>query len=429
MRGFVLAGALLAGCGASATTLDVPGAVVPVTPNPAREIADTKLAFDVTALTGVATITFAPSATPGATLEIGDLAIDKVSIGGADLAHAASGGKLDLALAASDHAMPVTIAFRYKAHERFTGASAGGFTMLWPYHCGNLFPCHSNPADGTTFSLALTGVPAGKVAVFPATIPSEAPAYQIAWSIDAYSELALGTTAAGTEVAIAYRPGELAAAQQGGAHLVAAFDWFEKTLGRYRFGKKVGTVSVRWPLGAFGGMEHHPRWHVAALALGNELTNLHEAAHGWFGDGVRIACWEDFVLSEGTASYLAARALEVIAPTAGAAAWLSYGEELAALSPTLPVWPQSCGAIDVIQDNLFQDAPYMRGAFFYRAVALRIGAARLDEALAAFYAAHAGKAATMHDMLDTIRSVTGFDPTACAETWLRGATIPAPGPC
>ena len=36
-------------------------------------------------------------------------------------------------------------------------------------------PCHSQPADGTTFSLELDGVPAGKTAIYPASIEAEAP--------------------------------------------------------------------------------------------------------------------------------------------------------------------------------------------------------------------------------------------------------------
>lgn len=384
---------------------------------------DTRLAFDVTAHTGTATITFAPSAQPGATLEIGDLAIDR-----ADVAYRAD-QQLELALPASDRPAAVTIAFHYRVHgDRLAGASPDGYTVLWPYYCGDLFPCHSNPADGTTFSaLTLTGVPAGKTAVYPHAIAVEAPAYQLAWSIDAYTELPLGATTAGTQVTIAYRPGELAAARHGGAHLVAAFDWLEHTLGPYRFGPVVGSVSVAWPRGAFGGMEHHPRWHVAAAALADEVTHVHEAAHGWFGDGVRLACWEDFVLSEGTATYLAGRALDAVAPAVGAAAWQDYAGELAGIAGTRPVWPDSCGVVDVME--LFTSAPYMRGAFFYRAVALKVGADALDRALAAFYAAHAGRSARMRDVLAAIRTVTGYDPTACAETWLRATTTPAPAPC
>ena len=424
---------LLAACHTnSSVAVDAPvstDAPAAPTANAAREITDTRLAFDVTALTATATITFGPSETPGGSLEIGDLTIDSVKVGGADLMFAATASALTLGLEASTAPTPVDIAYHYKAHESFTGASAAGYTLIWPYFCGNLFPCHSQPSDGTTFSLSLTGVPAGKIAIYPETIPSQAPSYQIAWAIDNYVELALGMTTAGTKVSVWYRDGEVTAATAGSAHLVAAFDWLETTIGPYHFGDHVGTVGVHWPKGAFGGMEHHPRWHVAAAALASEEVQVHEAAHGWFGDGIRLQCWEDFVLSEGTVSYLAGRALDVVAPTVGQATWDTYAQQLAATPGTALVWPTTCGVVDVEKDNLFTNAPYMRGAFFYRAVALKVGAAQLDAALHAFYLAHALGSARMADMLTTIKAATGFDPTACAELWLHATTIPAIGAC
>jgi hypothetical protein len=104
--------------------------------------------------------------------------------------------------------------------------------------CGNLFPCHSDPDDGTTFTLDVTGVPAGKLAVFPAAIPDAAPSYQVAWAIDEFQELSLGSTTAGTEVFVWHRANELATAQAGSANLLAVFDWLETTIGPYRFGNK-----------------------------------------------------------------------------------------------------------------------------------------------------------------------------------------------
>lgn len=53
---------------------------------------------------------------------------------------------------------------------------------------------------------------------------------------------------------------------QGGAHLRQVFDWLETTYGEYLFGDEVGSVSVAWGPGAYGGMEHHPYWHVASGA-------------------------------------------------------------------------------------------------------------------------------------------------------------------
>ena len=422
---------LVAACGGD-DTMTMPDAPaqppVPVA-NAARGIAHTKLAFDVTAMSGTATITFEGSADPGATLEVGDLVIDAVSV--PFQANAAT-RTIDLGLAAADASEPaqtVDIAFHYKVHAGFEGVSSAGYTFLWPYFCGNLFPCHSQPRDGMGMTLALSGVPAGKTAVYAPEI-TEAPSYQLAWSIDEYTELPLGATAAGTQISVWYRPNELATAQQGAANLVAAFDWLEQNIGPYRFGKKAGTVSVKWGPGAYGGMEHHPFWHIGAASLGDEETHVHEAAHGWFGGGIRVGCWEDFVLSEGTTTYLAGRALDVVAPAVGTQVWNGYASELSGISGTALVWPRSCNTVDILKDDLFTNAPYIRGAFFYRGVALKVGAAKLDEALRTFYMAHAGKSAHMTDMLATIKAVTGYDAATCADMWLGSTTKPAANtPC
>ena len=402
-------------------------ALPPPTSNRARGIDDTSLAIDLSARTGIAVITFEPSRDAGATLEVGDLALDSITLDGGAVPFAVAKDRVDLGLPASRSPMSVELRYRWTTHEGFSGVSMQGYTLTWPYHCGNVFPCHSDPADGTTFSLALTGVPAGSVAVFPARIPSPAPAYQVAWTVGAYTELPLGTTDAGTQLVAWIRPGEEQDVRAGTAPLVRAFGWFEQTLGPYRFGPKAGPVTANWGA-VVGGMEHHPYWHMGRLALPNADIQVHEAAHGWFGDGVRLACWEDLVLSEGTAQYLSARALEVVDPPLGMQSWQANTRELMGLSPTALVWPEGCGQIDVLA-GLFTRAPYIRGAFFLRAVALRVGAPALDLALSAFYGARAGEAATLEQLLEVIRVVTGFDAHDCARKWLRSTTIPAPGAC
>lgn len=49
--------------------------------------------------------------------------------------------------------------------------------------------------------------------------------------------------------------------------------------------------------------------------------------------------------------------------------------------------------------------------------------------LAAFYAAHTTRAGTMDEMLAAIRDGTGYDPTACAERWLRTPSVPPRRAC
>jgi aminopeptidase N len=179
-------------------------------------------------------------------------------------------------------------------------------------------------------------------------------------------------------------------------------------------------------------MEHHPYWHVASDDLDVEAIHVHEAIHGWFGNGVRLRCWEDFVVSEGTTSYLTVRVLtEVAGEEVGTRLWSEYRGRLLRAQERCSqriAWPSGCGLADVERD-LFTGITYMKGAFFLRAVSLRTGEEALDRALAAFYAEHVGGAAGMEELLEAIRRHTGFDPSACAAAWLRREELPPWGPC
>lgn len=317
---------------------------------------------------------------------------------------------------------PLVVDYAFTVHANADGLLAGGSTVLWPYFCGNVFPCHSQPADGTTFSLSLDGIPVGSTAIFPSEITADAPPYMLAWAVGNYSTRVLGTTAAGTKVSVAWLPNGKTAALAGTAHLVQAFAWYEQHLGPYAFGHEVASVSVVWGEGMYGGMEHHPYWHVASDAMSDEETHVHEAAHGWFGDGIRLRCWEDFVLSEGTVSYLAAHVMgKVSGAAAEATIWDGYRAELeSAISQGgAPAWPTGCNKIDILKDRLFTNLPYMEGAFFYKDVAVQVGADALDGVLHDFYMAHRGQPAGMQDMLDLIRTKTGFDATQLATARLR----------
>ena len=382
----------------------------------AVDIAATHLDVHLADHTAVATIELEQAG--NVALEAGGLAITKVSDERGKRRFRQVGGKLLV----SNVRGALVVEYGFSVHAHADGLLPGGSTVVWPYFCGNLFPCHSRPADGTRFSLALDGVPAGDTAVYPETIAAESPPYMLAWAVGAYTKLALGTTPAGTHVSVYYLPGGETAAVAGTRHLEQAFEWYEHTLGPYSFGKDVASVSVVWGEGLYGGMEHHPYWHVAKDAMNDEVTHVHEAAHGWFGDGIRLRCWEDFVLSEGTVSYLAARSL---GQTAGAAAeakvWAGYQQDLtdAIAQGGAPAWPTGCNHIDILKDKLFTNLPYMEGAFFYKDVAAQVGATVLDGVLHRFYLAHRGKPAGMQDMIDAIKADTGFDPAALVTARLR----------
>ena len=380
------------------------------------DIAATRLDVDLAGLHAVAELDLEK---PGnVILEVGGLTIFDVSDDRGHRRYSVLGGKLRV----SSVRGPLLVSYGFERHDMANGLLPGGSTVVWPYFCGNLFPCHSRPADGTRFELALTGVPAGQKAIYPTAITTDAPPYMLAWAVGNYSKAALGTTRAGTKVSVHWLPGGETKARAGTRRLVKVFEWLEKTLGPYAFGKDVAAVSVVWGEGLYGGMEHHPYWHVAKDAMDDELTHAHEAAHGWFGDGVRLRCWEDFVLSEGTVSYLAARALTVVGgPAMEAQVWAEYQAELddAIAEGGAPAWPTGCNQIDIIRDKLFTNLPYMQGAFFYKDVAAAVGPEVLDGVIGRFYKKYKNKAAGMQDMVDAIKAETGFVPKAIVTTRLR----------
>ena len=382
----------------------------------ATDVVSTKLGIDFQTKRGKATLTFAKRGS--VSLEAAGLTITNVRDGKGPKAYRLRSGRL----IATDVVSPLQIEYGFAQHTNSDGLLAGGSTVLWPYFCGNLFPCNSRPADGTTFEVDITGVPSGKSVIYPHQITQPAPAYQFAFAVGDYHTERLGRTAAGTQVSVSWLPNGETAAREGTKNLVKAFEWLETNIGPYQFGNDVGSVAAVWGAGAYGGMEHHPYWHVATDAMDNEETHVHEAAHGWFGDGIRLKCWEDFVLSEGTVSYLAARAIgQVAGADAEADIWVGYQRELnsARAGGDRIAWPTGCNKVDIIKDGLFSTFPYMEGAFFYKAVATQVGAAKLDAVLRKFYMTYRGKAAGMADMVALIKRETGFDPKALVTTWLR----------
>lgn len=394
-----------------------------------RDILHTALAVDLATRTATATITMAASAGTGASFEVAGLSVNAVKNEAGPLLFAVNDGRLDVGVPAGATPATVIVEYGFEEQDLFEGLMANGATLVWPYWCGNLFPCHSDPADGTTFALAVTGTPEGQTTVYPADIPVDAPSYQIAWATGEYTALDLGTTLGGTHLTAYSLPGGEDAAQVGTAPLLAVFEWYETTYGPYPFGPEAGAVSVQWGPTAYGGMEHHPLWHVGSIAMKDPWIHAHEAAHGWFGDGVRMACWEDLVLSEGTVSYLEARAVTaVMGELEGGKLWDHYQGRLDKVAAKV-AWPDGCGQVDVLKDGLFGDAPYMKGAYFFRALEGKIGTAVLDAALAKFFAQWHGKAARFSDLLAEVEGESGYDASPCAASWLKATTVPAETVC
>ncbi len=437
MRSLLVIPLLLAGCdGCGVDDLDTMETgetgdsdlvLTPASEDWERDLLHTALAVDLDTHNAVATITIAASDSTGSSFEAQGLDVRDVYAPDGPLDWSLADGALHVGLPAGGEDPVVIVEYGFSPTSDYDGWSEDGYSFVWPYFCGNLFPCHSDPADGLSFELSVSTDTEGQVVVYPQGIPADAPSYQIAWVQGLYERLDLGTSAGGVELVVWYSSGNQGNAAVGTQHLLEAWDWFETTLGPYPFGDVAGSVEVDWGPGAYGGMEHHPLSHVGSGSMSDRITHIHEAAHGWFGGGVRIACWEDFVLSEGTVTYLTARAIaEVIGEQAGEEVWDEYDDalEYAISYEVIESWPEGCGEVDVIDDGLFSLGPYYKGSHFYRLYAEQVGVRELDAAIGSFYQDRAGSAATMQEMIDHLHIETGVDPMPLAEAWLRGMGWP-----
>jgi aminopeptidase N len=389
------------------------------------KIDHTWLHVDLADRTAEASIWFEPGRSSTVSLEAAGLTIDAVTSDTGPVAWEKRAGALHIAHDVGKG--PIHIDYRFPVEPQGEGLAGNGSTVLWPYYCGNLFPCRSGPADGMRFVMEVSGTKSDERAIYPEELPADAPSYTLAFAVGRYTCQVLGKTPAATEVSVCWLPRGKTKALTGTKSLVKAFAWLESHIGPYTFGKKVASIAVAWGESAAGGMEHHPYWHIATSEMELPLTHVHEAVHGWFGTGVRMRCWEDFVLSEGTTSYLSARALaQVTDARTENAIWDEYEETLEATleDEDILAWPTTCGKVDILDDGLFSNIVYMKGAFFWRDVAKAIGPEVLDEVFSGFYRARVGTAAGMQDLLDEVRIETGFDPAPLVQKWLRSRGNP-----
>jgi hypothetical protein len=397
-------------------------------PTAVVDVESTALAFNLTSRAATAVIALETNTTEVA-FEVGDLAISAVTDASGALEHDITDGVMTVTMPTG--ANEITVAYEFAVHDQFDGWDpAAGLTFLWPQFCGNLYPCRSNPDDGSTFTMEISGGGDG-VLIYPASIPAQAPTYMPAIARGDFTTVELGETTAGTVVRAYHLPGQGGATTVGAGDLREVVDFFELTYGPYTFGDEVASVSANWGPGAYGGMEHHPYWHVASDAWDVAEIHAHEAAHGWYGNGVRIECWEDFVLSEGLATYLAARALGSL----GTDLWADYDCYLADVCEdgggTIAL-PSTCNEITILTDPLWSSVPYQKGAQFLREVAAIMGEAELDAVIAAFYQANVGEAARMSELLDAIEAAADPGDVASIEAietaWLYTEACPVTAP-
>jgi aminopeptidase N len=153
--------------------------------------------------------------------------------------------------------------------------------------------------------------------------------------------------------------------------------------------------------------------------VGGDGVVVHELAHQWFGDDLRLASWEHIWLNEGFATY---------------AEWLWSGHEghgtpaesfdaLAATPADDPFWSVRIG--DPGTDGIFDDAVYSRGAMTLQALRGRVGDEAFSRILRSWFEEQRGRAVTTPQFVALAEQVSGQDLTAFFDEWLFTPAKPA----
>jgi hypothetical protein len=156
--------------------------------------------------------------------------------------------------------------------------------------------------------------------------------------------------------------------------------------------------------------------------LAAQLVVVHEYAHMWFGDDLRLARWQDIWLNEGFATYAEWLWLE----KQGLSTAKAQFDERFALPTNHPLWTVQIGNPGAATDKLFHPAVYERGAMTLHALRVRIGDERFFQLLRTWAASQAGDTVSTPEFVALAEQVSGQQLDDFFDQWLFTASRPAP---
>lgn len=373
------------------------------------------------------------------------LSISAVSVNGQAVPFEVKAGRLYVD---APGAKALDISYRVKPQDVRGGAGADGayglirdkyagrlWTLTWPYNTGALFPSNSHPSDGATARVTLkveagytayaSGNPVAGTNTFE--MKAQAPAYSVAlYASPGFKKEHAGYAHGGVEVSglaleNAVPPATREAYRKAA---ISALDYFTGWLGQYDYGNTLALVELP---GGLGGMEHTS---AVAIMLGNarspELareTAVHETAHHWFGDNIRIASWGDFWMSEGFTNYATYR---FFGATEGEAKYRQLlARAKADVRAALAHNPHALSA-DAHTDvnEIFDDVPYEMGPWILRMLEVKLGRPAFDALLKDWFHAHRQKAVSTEDFVKFAKAKTGQDFSSFFREWNAITCVP-----
>ena len=309
------------------------------------------------------------------------------------------------------------------------------YTLLVPADASQLFPCFDQPDLKARVRLSLTA-PADWSVVSNGRIVASHRAG--AATTTSFSETRPISTYL---IAFAAGPWRAAHLESGGRTITAyvrrsraaeadldtmlalnarALDWMERYFGRrYPFEKFDFVLAPAFP---FGGMEHPGAVFYSEdgfifrerptlpRRLGRYSTILHEVAHQWFGDLVTMRWFDDLWLKEGFATFMAAKALADLEPTADAWKTFYLGNKPPAYAVdrtagTRPLW-QPLDNLDQAKSN-YGAIVYNKAPAVLRQLEYLVGDSAFQAGVRRFLGRYAYGNAGWRDLVGAIGTAAG----------------------
>ncbi len=327
-----------------------------------------------------------------------------------------------------------------RAHDP-TDGSDYLYTLLVPSDANQLFPCFDQPDLKARLRLTLAAPAAWSVVANGSVARSDTTGNRVTTRFDETKPLSTYL------IAFAAGPWHHASASREGRTITAyvrrsrateadldtllvlnqrALDWMERYFGRaFPFEKFDFVLAPAFP---FGGMEHpgavfynEDRFifrerPTLPQRLARFSTILHEVAHQWFGDLVTMRWFDDLWLKEGFATFMAAKALADIDPSADAWKTFYLGNKPQAYAVdqtagTRPLW-QELDNLDQAKSN-YGAIVYNKAPSVLKQLEYLVGNMAFQGGVRRFLNRYAYANATWRDLLGAIgqaagRSLDGF---------------------
>ncbi|WP_211254493.1 M1 family metallopeptidase [Cellulomonas cellasea] len=213
--------------------------------------------------------------------------------------------------------------------------------------------------------------------------------------------------------------GEIAAAAL--ARQPVVIDFLEELFGRYPF-RAAGGIVPDTPLLGFA-LEAQTRPIYAQYFFTDPISAdsvvVHELAHQWAGDSLRLERWRDIWLNEGFASY----AEWLWAEREGYATAQEIFDARAAIPADDPFWQLTIG--DPGPDQLFYPQVYQRGAMTLHALRSEVGDETFFRILRTWTRTQRGDVVSTPELVALAERLSGRELDAFFATWLYTPTKPA----